>query len=230
MNRRVLSFIFFIVICCGLGACRDRKLESLYHFSGTLELTEHGVGFPAQGRVATLYVDEGDKVEVGQLLGYLDRYPLAKREYQRLADLLRHGGTNQQAVEEAEQAMLDQRALSPVTGVVLTKVHETGEVVGSGSALVIIGDRSQLWVRIFVPEGLINRVKMGQSATIRFDGLSEDFTGKVGFIAPEAEFTPRNVQTPEERVTQTFAVKVYLEHAPEFLRPGVPADVFLSLP
>lgn len=228
--KKVLLLILVMSFCSGPVACHRNRNEPIYRFSGTLEMTEHGVGFPVQGRVAALFVDEGDKVQQGQLLGYLDRYALAKREYQRLAELLKQGGTNQQAVEEADQIMLDQQVLSPVSGVILTKVHETGEVIGANSALVIVGDRSRLWIRIFVPEGLVNRVKMGQEATVRFDGLAEDFIGRVGFIAPEAEFTPRNVQTPEERVTQTFAVKVYLDQPPEFLRPGVPADVFLDLP
>lgn len=228
--KKILNILMLLFLVAGVFSCRDKNQGPIYRFSGTLELTEHGVGFPVPGRVATLYVDEGDPVETGQLLGYLDRYALAKREYQRLVDLLAHGGTNRQAVEEAEQAMTDQEARSPVTGVVLTKVHETGEVIGANSSLVIIGDRSSLWVRIFVPEGLVNRVQMGQSAKVQFDGLSEAFTGKVGFIAPEAEFTPRNVQTPEERVTQTFAVKIYLDQPPKYLRPGVPADVFLDLP
>jgi multidrug efflux pump subunit AcrA (membrane-fusion protein) len=228
--KKVLTVMMALIFLGGPVACHGNKEEPIFRFSGTLEMTEHGVGFPVQGRVAALYVDEGDKVQKGQLLGYLDRYPLAKREYQRLAELLKQGGTNRQAVEEADQAMLDQQVLSPVSGVILTKVHETGEVIGANSSLVIVGDRTRLWIRIFVPEGLVNRVKMDQEATVRFDGLAQDFTGRVGFISPEAEFTPRNVQTPEERVTQTFAVKVYLDQPPEFLRPGVPADVFLDLP
>ncbi|MCB1214062.1 MAG: efflux RND transporter periplasmic adaptor subunit [Deltaproteobacteria bacterium] len=223
-------FILLLLSCLAFSACHSPQEDALFQFSGTLEMTEHGVGFPMQGRLAALYVEEGDNVQQGQLLGYLDHYELAKKEYQRLDQLFKEGGTHQQAVEKAQQAMLDQQAISPVDGVVLTKVHETGEVLSSNNILVIIGDRQSLWVRIFVPEGLINRVKLGQSAQLRFDGLKESFSGKVEFIAPQAEFTPRNVQTPEERVTQTFAVKVYLEHPPQQLRPGVPADVFLELP
>lgn len=212
-------------------ACKpSTNSDTVFRFSGTLEMTEHGVGFPVPGRIAELYVDEGAEVKAGQLLAYLDRYPLAKREHDRLVGLLRGGGTNQQAVEQAEQNMYDQRALAPVSGTILTKVHETGETISASSPLVILGDRSELWVRIYVPEGLINRVRMDHAATVLFDGLPEGFPGKVRYISPQAEFTPRNVQTPEERVTQTFAVKVYLDQPPDFLRSGVPADVLLDLP
>ena len=93
----------------------------------------------------------------------------------------------------------------------------------------MVGDRAQLWVRVFVPEGLINRVRLNQPATLRFDGIRHDFKGHVSFIAPKAEFTPRNVQTPEERVTQTFAIKVVLDEPESFLRPGVAADVIVHL-
>ena len=78
---------------------------------------------------------------------------------------------------------------------------------------------------IFVPEGMINTVRMNQPARVRVDGIKEVFPGQVSFISPEAEFTPRNVQTPEERITQGFAVKVTLDHPPEFLRPGVAGNV-----
>lgn len=193
-------------------------------------MTEHGVSFPVPGRITSLLVDEGEEVTQGQLLAKLERYELASREYDRLVKLLAQGGTNRQAVEEAELAMLDQRMLSPVNGVVLTKVHEIGEVSDPTSPVLIVGDKSKLWIRIYVPEGLVNRVHMNQSAKIKFDGLDQDFPGHVSFISPKAQFTPRNVQTPEERVTQTFAVKVELNQPKPFMRAGVPADVWLHLP
>ena len=68
---------------------------------------------------------------------------------------------------------------------------------------------------------------MDQKATLHFDGIQESFKGHISFIAHQAEFTPRNVQTPEERITQTFAVKVKIEEPPDYLRPGVSCDVTL---
>jgi HlyD family secretion protein len=222
--------IFTGLLLCGLAfGCKNRGPETQIQLSGTLELTEHDVSVPVPGRLEQLLVDEGDEVKRGQLLATLDRFDQAKRDYERQVSLLAHGGGNQQAVEQAELAMKDQRALSPVDGVILTKVHETGDVVGSNSPLLIVGDRSSLWVKIFVPEGYINRVRMSQATTIRFDGLSRDFKGHVSFISSEAEFTPRNVQTPEERVMQTFAVKVTLDEKEDYLRAGVAADVSLPL-
>ncbi len=222
-----LGFVLFLLLC--LSACQSRRVDSQLELAGTLEMTEHLVGMPVPGRLVQLLVDEGDEVKRGQLLASLERFEQSKRDYERQVSLLARGGGNQQTVEQAELAMEDQRALAPVDGVVLTKVHETGEVISSNSPVLVIGDRSRLWVKVYVPEGYVNRIRMGQPATLRFDGLTREFKGKVSFISPEAEFTPRNVQTPEERVTQTFAVKVTLDEIEPYLRPGVAADVTLPL-
>jgi multidrug resistance efflux pump len=200
-----------------------------YPFSGTLEFTEHSLGSRVPGRLATLLVDEGDEVKKGQLLATLDRYEQTKKDYERAASLLKEGGSNEQAVEYARLALEDQEVISPVDGVILLKVREPGEVLAAGSPVVVVGDRSELWVRIFIPEGYINRVRINQPAVLRFDGLKRKFKGHVSYIATKAEFTPRNVQTPEERVTQTFAVKIMLDGPAPFLHPGVSADVKIDM-
>jgi len=221
-------FLLLTLALCGFQ-CRPTEKNDELKLSGTLELTEYGVGAQVPGRIVTLNVDEGSVVKKGELIALLDRYEQNSRDYQRLSQLLSHGGSNEQAVEQARLAMEDQRIASPVDGVVLTKAHELGEVVGTNSPIVVLGDRSKIWIRVFVPEGQINRVQMGQAATVQLDGLSKAYTGHVSFIAPKAEFTPRNVQTPEERVTQTFSVKVTLDAPDPNLRPGVAADVSLNL-
>jgi multidrug resistance efflux pump len=223
-----MSLAWLVLLVSGPG-CKTGHDKNDIELSGTMELTEHGVGVPVTGRITSLKVDEGDEVKMGQLIATTERFDQTARDYNRLYQLRDKGGANQQQVEQAELAMLDQRVLSPVNGVVLTKVHDTGEVIDAKSPIVIIGDRSQLWVKVFVPEGLINQVHMNQPATIHFDGLTKEYQGHVTYISPEAEFTPRNVQTPEERVTQTFAVKVTLDQVEPFLRPGVAADVTLHL-
>jgi multidrug resistance efflux pump len=196
-------------------------------YSGTLELTEHSVGARVSGRLVTLRVDEGDTVKKSQLLGTLDRADQTERDYRRAQGLFEHGGTTRQNLEQAELAWEDQRIVSPVDGVVLVKAREPGEIVSSGGTVVDIGDTGEFWVRIYIPEGDINRVRMNQSASIHFDGITRAFKGHVFFISPTAEFTPRNVQTPDERATQTFAVKVMLDEHDPNLRPGVSADVSL---
>ena len=223
--RRII-FVILLIMSSGCNLWNEPGRET---FSGTLEVNEHVLGAKVAGRVSLLTVDEGSEIKKGALLATLDRYGQFKKDYERAVELFKQGGGSRQSVEYAQLAMEDQMVISPVDGVVLVKVHDVGEVVSSGSAVVVVGDHSRYWVRVFVPEKIINRVRMGELAKVKFDGLSESFTGRVSFIASQAEFTPRNVQTTEERVLQTFAVKVDIDHPPEFLRPGVACDVTIDL-
>lgn len=227
MKRRLA-----LVVCCGvmlLTGCDRFMHHDQIRLSGTLELTEHSLGSRVAGRLMTRTVDEGDEVKSGKVIATFDRYDQARRDYNRDKKLFEQGGATQQAVEEAELTLQDEQIVAPLDGVVLTVAHEVGEVVPAGGAVLTLGDRSDIWVRVFVSEGLVNRVKMGQAATVEFDGVTQKFAGHVSYISPMAEFTPRNVQTPEERVTQTFAVKVKVDHPDPTLRPGVAAEVVLPL-
>lgn len=221
----LLGFFVFIIVSIGVDLWKQKHLT----LSGTLELTEHSLGARVPGRLAKLRVDEGQTVKKGELIATLDRYDQAKKDYDRAAQLFKNGGATQQALEEAQLHLEDQAIAAPVDGVVLLKVREEGEIISAGSSIVVIGDRNLLWVKVYVPEGLINRVRLDQPATLKFDGLKKVFKGHVIYIATKAEFTPRNVQTAEERITQTFAVKVALDDKEDYLRPGVAVDVKLDL-
>ncbi|OGQ48459.1 MAG: hypothetical protein A3H42_06045 [Deltaproteobacteria bacterium RIFCSPLOWO2_02_FULL_46_8] len=222
----VILVLFLLLLTTG---CNKYLNGSKITLSGTLELYEHSLGSRVAGRLVTKTVEEGDTVKKDQLIGTFERYEQASRDYKRISKLYESGGATQQQVEEAALTLEDQQIKAPLDGVILTVIHEIGEVVSAGSPVVTLGDRSKLWVRVFVPEGYINRVHMDQPTTIKFDGLSKKFKGHITTISPMAEFTPRNVQTPEERVTQTFAVKVTLDEAPDYIRPGVAAEVTLPL-
>jgi multidrug resistance efflux pump len=230
MKRNNISLFFVAaVVTATLAGCLVRDKDNQLTLSGTLEMTEHRTGARVPGRIVRTRFREGDSVEKGDVLATLDRYEQAEQEWRRVQTVYENGGTDLQTLERAELAVEDQQVHSPVDGVILVKVAEAGEVVGSGAAVYVVGDRSDLWVRVFVPEGKINRVKIGSPATLQFDGIVQEQKGEVSYIAPSAEFTPRNVQTPEERVLQSFAVKVRLTQPPANLRPGVSATVTLGL-
>lgn len=220
-------FTAFLLVAGLVGCALSTPVENS-KFSGTLEMTEYSLGPNTAGRLAMLAVDEGDGVEKGQLLAALERYAQAEKDYDRLAQLKSSGGASAQDVEHAALARDDLRVVSPVDGVVLVKVREVGETLSPGSPVIVVGDKNDLWLKIYIPEGMINQVTIDQPARVSFDGVKESFKGHVHFIAPRAEFTPRNVQTPEERVTQTFAVKIKLDESPAFFRPGIAADVYLE--
>jgi len=219
---RVLIILLAAVLVCGCSGKKDFKHMT---FSGTMEMTEHVLGVKAAGRLTTLSVTEGDTVKKGQLLATFDRFEQNKKDYARVAVLFKNGGANRQSLENAQLAMEDQEVISPLDGTVLVKSAETGEIIPAGGGVVVIGDPTDQWVKIFVSEDLMHQLSINQTATISVDGDDRTYKGHVSFIADKAEFTPRNVQTPEERVTQTFAIKIAVDDADANLHAGVAADV-----
>ena len=133
------------------------------------------------------------------------------------------------ALVQARARLADARLESPMDGVVLRKNLEPGATASPGVPIVTLIDPSDLWVRAYVPETDLGRVRVGQPARISVDafpGLA--FEGRVTEVAAEAEFTPRNVQTQKERVNLVFRVKVAIANPDGRLKPGMPADAVLS--
>ncbi len=118
---------------------------------------------------------------------------------------------------------------APMTGVVLKRSIEPGEVVLPGASLLKIGDLTNLYIVVYVSESRYGEIKLGQVAQVKVDSFpGETFTGKVAHIADQAEFTPRNVQTAEGRATTVFAVRLDVTNVDGKLKPGMPADVVFS--
>jgi HlyD family secretion protein len=134
------------------------------------------------------------------------------------------------AVRQAEAALDNAVIRAPFGGVVTIRHREPGETVQPGQPVLTVMDPGDRWVRIYIPEDRIGAVRVGQGATIRSDTYPDrTYAGRVVHIAREAEFTPRNVQTQEERVKLVYAVRVAIGGDPGMvLKPGVPADVTLE--
>lgn len=116
--------------------------------------------------------------------------------------------------------------LSPVSGLVLSKNIEPGEQVAAGTPVITVGVLDDVWVRAYISETDLGRVKVGQQATVTTDTYpGKKYRGHVSFISPEAEFTPRNVQTEKERVKLVYRIKVVIPNRERELKPGMPADV-----
>jgi len=132
----------------------------------------------------------------------------------------------------AIDAALDQMILhAPFDGLITVRHREPGEAVSPGAAVLTLMNPNDRWVRIYVREDRIGAVRVGDGAEIRCDTFPEkSYAGEVRFIAPEAEFTPKNVQTAEERVRLVYAVEVRITSDPAGdLKPGMPADVRLDV-
>jgi HlyD family secretion protein len=120
--------------------------------------------------------------------------------------------------------------LAPQAGVVLRKHVEPGEMIAAGTPVVTIADLRDIWLKIYVPEPQLGRIKLGQTADITTDSYPrKTYPGTVTFISSEAEFTPKTIQTQEERVKLVFAVKITVANPNQELKPGMPADAAVRL-
>ena len=129
------------------------------------------------------------------------------------------------AVVLAERRLEQTRLVSPLDGVVLHKNMEVGETAVPGQSILTLMDPRDLWLRAYVPETEMARVKLGQGATLSVDAFpGRVFQGIVSEVASEAEFTPKNVQTKKERVNLVFRVKIAVQNPDGTLKPGLPAD------
>lgn len=197
-------------------------------------------------RATTLYA--GDAISKKELDRSETALAAAESDYRRAAEqmeILREGPRSEQVAaqravleqaragtRQAEAALDDTTIRVPFAGVVTIRHRDPGETVGAGAPVITVMDPDERWVRIYVREDAIGRVHVGQPAEIRSDSWpGRGFEGEVVFIAQEAEFTPSNVQTEEERVKLVYEVKVRIADDPDgALKVGTPADVRLAPP
>jgi len=128
---------------------------------------------------------------------------------------------------QAEKAVKDCVINAPLSGVVTLKSAEPGEVVAPGTPLATLSRLDEVWLSLYLPETRLAGVALGRKVAVKTDGSPERYEGTVTFISPEAEFTPRNVQTPDERVKLVYRIKVTLPNPQRLFKPGMPADGFL---
>jgi HlyD family secretion protein len=130
---------------------------------------------------------------------------------------------------QLEETEGDTVVTSPVAGVLTEKVAEEGEQVGPGETLAVITDLANAWLTVYVGELDLGGLRLGQAVVVVTDD-GQTRPGRVTFIASEAEFTPKNVQTRDERVKLVYRVKVGLDNQDGFYKPGMPAEVRLRAP
>ena len=326
--RKELKVLIPLIICVIVGITyyvfmqKTTDLKKLM-VSGNIEVTTVNAGFKLAGRVAERLVEEGGRVQQGDLLATLDTVDLqlnvanaaakvgaaqaalnqlkngsriqdvnaaqaalrsaradegnAKTNYQRIAQLFYQQAVSAQTRDQSEtayamakakadqleqqlglvqegprqeeidvgMAQLDQskqalllaqaqlsygQLFSPVTGLVLSKNVEAGEYVSAGTPIVTIGKLDQVWLKAYIPENELGRVKIGQPVTITTDTFpGKIYKGILSFISSEAEFTPKNIQTTEERVKLVYRIKVTIDNPDLELKPGMPADAVIAL-
>jgi HlyD family secretion protein len=167
------------------------------------------------------------------------RYVAAQQNYQKLFRGLRKSeidavrAKREQAIAQADQLrkkVRDCYILAPSDGIISLKSVEVGELVTMGANVLRITYLDKVKLTIYVNEQQLGSVKLGQQAQVRIDSNPDKVhEGKVVYISPNAEFTPKNVQTKEERTKLVFGVKIEIENRDGVLKPGLPADAKLVI-
>ena len=133
------------------------------------------------------------------------------------------------AIALAETQVENTRLLSPMDGVVLSHNIEPGEYVAPGTPIVTVADTIHVWVRAYIDQTDLGRIRHGEHVAVHCDTFpNKTYDGVIGFISSEAEFTPKTVQTPKERVKLVFRIKVDINNPNDELKPGMPADVVIA--
>ncbi len=147
-----------------------------------------------------------------------------------VAALERQRDQAEAALTEAESVLADLTIVAPASGTVTARMVDVGEVVSAGAPLLELVDLDRLYLKVYVPEVQIGKLRLDLPARIYTDAFPDQpFEAVVRYIASKAEFTPKEVQTTDERVKLIYAVKLYLKENPDHrLTPGLPADAVIK--
>jgi HlyD family secretion protein len=210
----------------------DRAASDLAAAQGAVQATRERLGILEEGpRREDIRAAEADRDRAAAALeaAHANASSLDLRQQDvRVAEA--SVGEAQAAVRRLETQVAELRVLAPVDGTVLSKVSELGEVIPAGKTVVVLGDLDHPWIKIYVPETALGAVRLGAPTRVFVDSFpGRPFHGVVTWIADQAEFTPKNVQTQEERVNLVYAVKVSIQDAARRLKAGMPADAEVDL-
>jgi HlyD family secretion protein len=255
MTRPVRKAVILVLaaLAGGLAGCTDPAPQT---YQGWVEANLIFVGPDEMGRVETLTVREGDKIEAGAPLFTVDVdlqqadvmlneafVKNAQQAYDRAAKLLKAAAGTEKTLEDAESALRTSQArlnssktrltrrkmASPVTGTVQQVYYRPGELVPAGRPIVALLPPGNLKIRFYVPEAVLPRLAYGDVVKVNCDGCAPDITARISFIARTNEFTPPVIYSREERSKLVFLVEA-LPNKPEALRVGQPIDVALAQP
>ncbi len=215
-------------------------------------LTDEGKVVKEKDVVARLNTDELTKIRdnaEAALKAAEYQYALDKIDYERAENLFKAGALAEQKRDAAKTKFDGDRAnveafkaslelantrlgfadlVSPLDGFVIVKSALAGEVVQIGAPVFTVIDLNNLWVTAYINETDLGRVKLNQEAEVTTDTYSgKIYKGRVSFISSEAEFTPKFIQTTEERVKLVYRIKIRVDNSSLELKPGMPADAYI---
>ncbi|MCD8487555.1 efflux RND transporter periplasmic adaptor subunit [Oscillatoria amoena NRMC-F 0135] len=182
----------------------------------------------AQGQLVQAQTTElNPDIRAAQLQGLQTR--LAQTQLQ-LAATQAEVTQTQAAAQEIQSRIADLNVISPIDGVVITRSVEPGTVIATGRTLITAMNPNEVYLRGFIPEGNIGKVRVGQVARIYLDSAPhQPLSARVSAIDTQASFTPENIYFPEDRVRQVFGVRITIDHPGGYAKPGMPADAEILL-
>jgi HlyD family secretion protein len=243
--------VVLLLVAGGLGywwwSSQQATQNGALTASGAVEANEFQIAPAMAGRIETITVTEGDSVADGAVIATLDKRALELQLAQATegvnaakAAVTQAKDTGTKAEVAAAKARLAQAraavklaqvqlsyttVAAPQAGVVVAVAANAGQNASPGKTLVTISDTSDLFVRVFVPETRIGDVKLGAPVIVKTDSSDTTYPGTVEFIAAQAEFTPNNVETKEQRVKLVYEVRVRIADTSGTLKAGMPVDV-----
>lgn len=239
-NKKIIPIVIVLLIVIGI-AVKYYFFPAEFLYAGTLEATKVDISARVTSVIANRLVKEGDKVQQGQALMELtcEDYKLAsniaRENYDRASRLYRQGSEAKEAYDQMLNRKQDVdlklswcQVAAPMNGTILNKYHEAGEMVNPGSRLFTMANLQDIYAYIYVPHDMLAKLKIGQNLTGLLPEMkNKEFSGTITHINEEAEFTPKNVQTREERTRLVFGIKVSFNNQEEILKPGMTLEVRL---
>ena len=214
--------------------------KNKFFYAGTIETTKVDISARVTSVISSIKIKEGDHISNNELLMTLtcEDYRLANQiateDFKRTEKLFKLGSLSKEIFDQQKNRKDDSdlkvswcNISSPLSGIVLNKYHEVGEMVTPGTRLLTLGDlKNDIYAYIYIPQTLINKISLGEKLTGHLpESKMQSFDGVVTQIGEEAEFTPKNVQTREERTRLVYAIKISFTNSDEVLKPGMTIEV-----
>lgn len=236
-KRRRLAYIIGAVaaVCVGAVVLKHVLTSGPFMYAGTLETTKVTLASRVASDISDVFVTEGDYVIRGLRLMELscDTYKILAtqidNDYGRAQALSERGHMSQAEFDVLSRNKRDNdlklgwcMITAPIDGVIITKFREPGEVVAPGTVLISLANPYEIWAYFYVPYTMLHKLHVGQQVVgILPEAEGKQFQGKIIKISEEAEFTPKNVQTREERTRLVYGVKVQFENSDLTLKAGM---------
>lgn len=230
-----------IIAALAVGIYLKTRGGGDFRYAGTIEATETDLSARVGGVIERYGAREGEPVKKGQVVAALDCADLrlaagiAARDFERAEELYKSGSVSRENYDRLKYKR-DESALkagwcsikSPIEGRLLYAYREPGELVAPGTKLATVADLSGVWAYIYVPHDKLVRLSHGMDVKGYLpEAGDKELPGRVSVIYPEAEFTPKNVQTREERTRLVYAVKVSFPNPEGLLKPGMTIEMEL---